>query len=397
MKSLRSSISNTFAPLGIPVAWRQLTRDRKRFATAIAGVTFGLVLMLYQLGMYTAAKRMAVFPLNALKGELFITSLNYGYFYANNPFPKSVLYQVRAFPEVLSVAPLSVEFVKWKNTMTGVDRYIGILAVNPSRNPFIHPELMNQIHLLTNGENILFDRQSKEFDFGKVAATFLENGEVTSEVEHVRVRVKGLFSMGQTLVATGHIITSDEGLARIHPNRPANMINVGAVTLRPGTVPEEVRHRLSDFLPKDVRVMTAEQFRNEEQDFWISRTMIGFICLAGMLVGMFVGGIAVYQILYADVTDHLREYATLKAMGVTDMFLFSIIMTEALILLLASFLPSTILVGGLFYIAREASGIPTRLAVPELLVVFALAAAASIFAGLLATRKLKTADPADIY
>jgi len=394
---LLARIFNTVAPLGIPFAWRQLTCDRKRFYTAIAGVTFGLVLMLYQLGIYTAAKRMAVFPLNALKGAIFITSRNYGYFYANRPFPKSVLYQIQAFPEVVSVAPVSVDFVKWKNTETGVDRYIGILAVNPSRNPFIHPELTNQIHLLTNGENVLFDRQSKEFDFGKVAAAFQENGDVTSEVESMRVRVKGLFSMGQTLVAAGHIVISDEGLARIYPNRPANMINIGVVTLRPGTDPEEIQHRLSDFLPKDVRVMTAEQFRSEEQDFWISRTMIGFICLAGMLVGMFVGGIVVYQILYTDVTDHLREYATLKAMGVTEMFLYCVVMTEALILLLASFLPSTILLGGLFYVARNVSGMPTELAVSELMVVFALAAVVCVFAGLLATRKLKTADPADIY
>jgi len=394
---LLSHIFNTVAPLGIPLAWRQLTRDRRRFSTAIAGVTFGLVLMLYQLGIYTAAKRMAVFPLNALKGELFITSRNYGYFYANRPFSKSILYQSQAFPEVVSVAPVTVDFVQWKNTVDGVDRFIGILAVNPSQNPFIHPELTNQIHLLTNSENVLFDRQSKESDFGKVVAVFQENGDVTSEVEHVRVRVKGLFSMGQTLVATGHIVISDEGLARIHPNRPANMISIGVVTLRPGTNPEEIRHRLTGFLPKDVRVMTVEQFRSEEQDFWISRTMVGYICLAGMLVGMFVGGIMVYQILYTDVADHMREYATLKAMGITDMFLFRIIMTEALILLLVSFLPSMILTGGLFYVARNVSGMPTELAVPELLVAFALAAVFCIFAGLLATRKLKTADPADVY
>ncbi|MDD5169506.1 MAG: FtsX-like permease family protein, partial [Syntrophales bacterium] len=105
----------------------------------------------------------------------------------------------------------------------------------------------------------------------------------------------------------------------------------------------------------------------------------------------------VYQILYTDVTDHLREYATLKAIGTTDMFLFGVIMTEALILLLTSFLPSTIIAGGLFYVARNVSGMPTWLAVPEILAVFALAAVVCASAGFLATRKLKTADPADIY
>jgi putative ABC transport system permease protein len=203
--------------------------------------------------------------------------------------------------------------------------------------------------------------------------------------------------MGQTLASTGHVIISDQALGRINPNRSANMINIGIVTLRPGTDPAALRERIAVLLPKDVRIMTAEQFRSEEQYFWISRTAIGFIFLAGMFVGMFVGGVVVYQTLYTDVTDHLREYATLKAMGITDGFLFGIVMTEALILLLAAALPSTILAGGLFHITRADAGIPTELNIPELLVVFAMAAFMCIVAGFLATRKLKTADPADIF
>lgn len=397
MKSLSARILDTVAPLGIPLAWRQLTRDRKRFVTAIAGVTFGVVLMLYQVGLYTAANRMVVFPHQALRGEIVITSKNYQYLYANRPFSKRVLYQVQGFPEVVSVAPLGVDYLKWKNPDTGVDKEIGILSINPSQNPFRLPEVAGQIGLLNNAENALFDVKSSEDDFGKVGAAFRERGEVISEVEHARVRVKGLFSMGQTLACTGHVIVSDQALGRIHPNRSANMINVGMVSLRPGTDAAALRNRISALLPEDVRVMTAAEFRGEEQYFWTTRTAIGFICLAGMLVGMFVGGIVVYQILYTDVTDHLREYATLKAMGITDGFLFGIVLTEAMILLLAAFLPSAVLTGALFYVTQEGSGMPTVLSLPELLAVFALAAAMCTGAGFLATRKLKTADPADIF
>jgi putative ABC transport system permease protein len=390
-------IFDIVAPLGIPLAWRQLTRDRKRFTTAIVGVTFGIVLMLYQVGLYMASNRMVVFPHDALKGEIIITSKNYQYFYANRPFSKRILQQVQAFPEVTSVAALGVDFLKWKHTLTGADKEIGVFSINPSQNPFILSDVVRQIGLLNNAENALFDAQSAEADFGTVGVDFLKRGEVVSEIEHSRVRVKGLFSMGQTLASTGHVIISDQALGRIHPNRSANMINVGVATLKPGINAAELRNRISTLLPKDVRVMTSEQFRSEEQAFWMSRTAIGFICLAGMLVGMFVGGIVVYQILYTDVTDHLREYATLKAMGITDLFLFGIVMTEALILLLAAALPSTILAGGLFHITRIGSGMPTELNALELLAVFAMAALMCIIAGSLATRKLKTADPADIF
>jgi putative ABC transport system permease protein len=394
---LLSPLINALAPLGIPLAWRQLTRDRKRFLTAIAGVTFGVVLMLYQVGLYTAANRMVVFPHLALKGEIVVTSRNYDNFYANRAFSKRILQQVLAFPEVLSVAPMGMEFLRWKNTDTGVDKIIGILSINPAQNPFVLPGVVQGAGTLTDAESVLFDDQSSKADFGDVSGAFRKKGEVASEIDHSRVRVKGLFSMGQTLAGTGHLVISDQAMGRVNPKRSANMINFGLVTLRSGTDPASLAGRIAAALPQDVRVITAEQFRREEQAYWISRTAIGFICLAGMLVGMFVGGIVVYQILYTDVTDHLREYATLKAMGVTDLFLFGIVMTEALILLLAASLPSTVLTALMFRVTWIGSGMPTELNLLELLAVFALAALMCVVAGALATRKLKTADPADIF
>ncbi len=397
MRNLLSSITNIFAPFGIPLAWRQMTRDQKRFAAAIVGVTFGIVLIFYQLGMYTAAMRMVIFPHNSLEGDLVITSRNYEYFYSNRPFTKRILYQIQGFPGIAAVYPLSVDFLKWKNPETGKDKLLSVLAINPSRNPFVLPDVREQVSLLTNGENVLFDCNSVQADYGYVNAMFEKQGEVLSEVEHGRVRVKGLFTMSQTLAANAHIITSDETMGRLNPQRSANMINFGLITLKSDADPREVRNHLSAFLPKEMRVMTHNEFRNEEQDYWLSRTPIGFVTLAGMLVGMFVGAIVVYQILYTDVTDHMREYATLKAMGITDMFLFRIVMTEALILLLTSAPPSTIISGFLFYIKRKGAAIPAELILSEVITVFAMAAAMCIIAGYLATRKLKTADPADIF
>jgi putative ABC transport system permease protein len=42
-----------------------------------------------------------------------------------------------------------------------------------------------------------------------------------------------------------------------------------------------------------------------------------FIFGLGVAMGFIVGIVIVYQILYTDVSDHLAEYATLKAMGYT--------------------------------------------------------------------------------
>ena len=61
--------------------------------------------------------------------------------------------------------------------------------------------------------------------------------------------------------------------------------------------------------PHDVYVYTSEEFREMEVRYWNKTTPIGYIFTFGAIMGLVVGFIIVYQILFADVQDHLKEYA----------------------------------------------------------------------------------------
>ena len=65
-KQLRT-LRNLVAPVGIPLAWKQLASDRKRLVTAVVGVTFAIVLMLFQVGLYNAINLMVILPHQQLK------------------------------------------------------------------------------------------------------------------------------------------------------------------------------------------------------------------------------------------------------------------------------------------------------------------------------------------
>src|SRR5262245_177755 len=106
------SFINWFAPLGIPLAWRQLAAEKKRLVAAASGITFGLILMLFQLGLYNGILDMVVQPHRALRGELVMTSPNYEYFGSSLEFSRRRLYQARSLPEVESVAPLYLGFFR---------------------------------------------------------------------------------------------------------------------------------------------------------------------------------------------------------------------------------------------------------------------------------------------
>jgi putative ABC transport system permease protein len=169
------------------------------------------------------------------------------------------------------------------------------------------------------------------------------------------------------------------------------------IQLKPGADVQRVKAELDRVLPDDVKVLTTEEWALIEQTYWANGTGIGFIFTLGVLMGFIVGIIIVYQILYSDVTDHLAEYATLKAMGYTDNYLLMMLGQEALILACFGFLPSLILATGLYQLTYAATLLPIAMKVERAVTVFVLTIIMCGVSGTVAMRKLRSADPADIF
>jgi putative ABC transport system permease protein len=107
--------------------------------------------------------------------------------------------------------------------------------------------------------------------------------------------------------------------------------------------------------------------------------------------------VIVYQILFSDVASHLKEYATLKAMGYSGFYLARVVLGAALILAVAGFLPGLALSTFLYDVVGGATFLPLRMEPALALTVFAMIFSMCAVAGLLAVRKLRDANPADMF
>jgi putative ABC transport system permease protein len=107
--------------------------------------------------------------------------------------------------------------------------------------------------------------------------------------------------------------------------------------------------------------------------------------------------VIVYQILFADVSQHLREYATLKAMGYSNRFLSSVVLQEAAILSVLGYLPGLAITFGLYRATAEATRLPLELEGGRALLVLGLTLAMCGGAALIALRKVRSADPAEVF
>jgi putative ABC transport system permease protein len=181
------------------------------------------------------------------------------------------------------------------------------------------------------------------------------------------------------------------------PARRASDIDIGLISIKPGGSADTVRAKIASILPKDVTVLTKQQLLEREKTYWSSNLPIGFLFRASLIVGLIVGAVIVYQILYSGVSEHLPEYATLKAMGFNNLRLFMVILQEAMILSVLGFIPGVLAAASLYAIVRRATSLPIEMTMMRVALVYPMTAAMCAVAGMFAMRKLRSADPADIF
>jgi len=78
-------------------------------------------------------------------------------------------------------------------------------------------------------------------------------------------------------------------------------------------------------------VLTPAEFRKRSRSFWLFETGAGAALFAGALLGMIVGSVIVAQTLYSNTKEHLNEFATLRAIGTSRMYIQIVIIVQALL------------------------------------------------------------------
>jgi DevC protein len=377
------------------LAWKQLRKEKLRLAVAVAGVAFAVVLMLMQLGFYDVVIVANTKLHSHLVTDLVVEHTNAYAIQFVRPFPRAFLYQALGDPGVASVAPLCLGVARWRNPFGTNIRTVWVLGFHPDDRVLSLPGLDAQRGLLKIPDRVLFDALSRP-EYGAVAEVFRRGQQVSTEVSGHRVTVVGLFDFGATFSADGNLITSDETFRRIFRGSP-DEIQLGLVRLAAGADVERVRRHLVAMLPPTVKVLTKPEFIESEIRFWQEGTAVGFIFAFGAIMGFVVGAVVVYQILFSDVSDHLAEYATLKAMGYADLYISGVVVSEAVILALVGFVPGLGLSAWLFELCRNATQLPMQLTPRLLLIVLGLTLLMCSLSGLAAVNKVRRADPADVF
>ena len=380
----------------IPLAWLLLVKLRGRLFTAVAGVAFAVILALVQLAFEDALFTSITLLYSHFNADLVLISPQYQSIEARETFSERRLYQALAADGVESVVPLYMDTVQWTNPVNHIERFIFLVGFKPRPGVFdVKAVNANLVQMAVPG-NVLFDEGSRT-EFGPISRLFRDHGSVVTEVSHRRIDVVGLFRVGASFANSGQIMTSDMTFLQLVPARQAGMIDVGLIKLRHGVRSEAVRTELSAMLPADVAILTKQGLLDREKNFWNHSLPLGFIFQASLVMGLIVGAVIVYQILYSGLSEHLSEFATLKAIGYSDHSLFWVVLQEAFLLSVIGFVPGVLLTFGVYHIVQTATVLPVRMTLLRLVGVYILTAIMCMLSGALAVRRLRSADPAEIF
>lgn len=390
-----------------PLAWKNLTSSWNKCALAATGVGFAVVLMFMQIGFRNALidNNVQIFTLfdTDVANLAMVSRARYN-ISTERRFPRSLLEQAAAFEQIVDSCAVSVErgtaSVRVEGFAPRPVRVIGVQLGDPSF--LLDQSLYHRLNEADRRRGALVDVRSKPL-YG-FSSDLSELREQHVELNDRAIAIVGQFRLGTDFGNDGTLLMSQRVHGDYFPWRsqtrdPADVVDIGLLraAVRSPHELDQLAERIERMAPQQLDVRRTSRFVAREQEFWARATPIGKIFFIGTLMGLVVGAIICYQIQFTDITEHMPEFATLKAMGYGPRYFWSVILCQSFYLACLGFVPGVVVSYGLYALLAERSGLVMSMTWDRVLLVWVLTLAMCAVSGALAIRKLFRTDPASLF
>ncbi len=410
------------------IARKNLFEDIPRFLVAQAGIMFAVSLITIQKGILDGFSNSTVRLLEQSTADLWVADQSIEFFELTSSLSVEKLLQARQVAGVDRAEALSIQGTRWRGPSGRIDN-VRIFGFNPNGNLFANWKFkQGQLSDLNTPYTIMFDGSNlDELGMNQLG----EQGEISSLpaklvgiTQHTQSMASspyvfanletanaylfgGLSAKVNCKVAAGDLQCLNEfesqskkiGASNPPPPRRMNLsdpITYILIKAAPGQNLQELSKRLETSLP-GTRVLTKQEMIERTRSYWQERTGVGFILGLGAVVGFVVGVVVVSQILYSSVSDHLKEFGTLKAMGASDWVIYRIITEQALWMAVLGYTPSIVLCLALGAWTLASRGIMILITPATAIGVFGITVVMCVGSALFAIQKVTHIDPAIVF
>jgi putative ABC transport system permease protein len=309
----------TWSRMRLP--WRNITHDRSRFIVTIVGVSFASFLMVFQGSLLAGFTRASSRLIEASDFDIWITARGVQAFEFGANIDDRLRQMAAGVPGVGETGRVCMAFAVYTRP-SGKQQVIALVGADPNvGNSFPIPRVNGRFEE-ASPDAVAYDGSDQDL---------IEVSYLPQEVEINRRRAKieeRLEGFGGFL-GVPTLFTSYENAAKFLNIRGDQAMYIVVKVAPPYSV-SETRERLSERFP-EVQVLTRDQFANTSRGYWMMKTGAGGAILAAAILGFLIGLVVVSQTIYANTMENIEEYATLKALGASGLFISRVVLVEALI------------------------------------------------------------------
>lgn len=410
----------------VSLARKNLLEDIPRFLVAQAGIMFAVSLVTIQTGIFNGFTRSTAQLIYNANADIWVTSDTLVQPELSLPLPATTLNQAQNVAGVARAEALIFKSAVWRHSNSDIN-LVRVIGFDPQG------QLFNPKNLVQGSTKALQQPYTAIADISTLRSLNISKVGDLAELGSLTVSVVGLTQGNRSITSNPFVFTSLENAnayatggqnARLSCKLQTGSEDIQCTTVptgqkqNPKTAPrqlaaadtisfiliraqsgqdlQQLKQRLEAAIPTTTAYTQAELTR-KTQRFWQQRTGVGFILGLGAAVGIIVGGIIVGQILYSSVSDHLREFGTLKAMGASDWTIYGVIIEQALWMAVLGYVPGIALSFGVGAWTFATQGITILIAPATAIAVFGITVAICVGSAIFAIQKVTRVDPAIVF
>lgn len=375
------------------LALATLIYEWRRYLAAIIALAFSGLLILAQVGMFAGIGAAFTATIDRSRAEIMVLApKSESLFGGGSGVPRRVMPQIYMNPEVVEVADLDGDGAMWANVPQPGQKqkrdFVQIFCVDPYPGavtlPTDYPEHVRLA--LLEPYAVAIDRTA----LAKLGVKLGDKASLNGKTVRVRAILDGYPNMVQSTVVISRDTLRLLGLAS-----RGQRVGPLMVKIRDADKAETVRDQINAMAKGAYRAWTRPELAAANGSSMMRENIIGVILGFSLFLGMLIGVGITSQTLRGAILANIKEFASLRALGVSMGSLRWIVLELAFWVGVAGLGATAVLTFGVSLLAA-AGGLP--LAFPPSLVIgvtiFLMVVA--ILSGILALGVLKNSQPADL-
>ena len=377
------------------LALSTLIYEWRRYTAAVVALAFAGLLVLAQVGMFTGIVKGITATIDRSRADIMVLGPKVNALVDSGPgagVPKRIAPLIYLNPQVVEVQPLGGNGGMWINTPKPGEKrkteWVQIWTVAPRPGAVSLPvDYSEQARTaLLEPYSVAIDRTS----LGRLGVKLNETATLSGHSVHVRAILDGYPSINQPMV-----VMSNDTLRMLGMGPKGPQSGPLLVRIKDASKAELVRDQLNAVSHGEYKAWTRQELSRANEGSLMKEQIIGVFIGSSLVLGVLIGVGITSQTLRGAILASIKEFASLRALGVSVRSLSAIIME-------LSFWVGVVGLGatGLFtfwvYLLALNFGVPMGFPIPLIVTVAVLLLIISIFSGVLSLGVLKKSQPADL-